>query len=680
IKTRMGDKDELLRMMAVMKANGIDVIQDIVLNHVTNAGSSFGQGGQDPAAMDDGQTNKYKNFRYTCYKTPGINEAATNYLSREGRFPKNWQNFYPNNNNVCCTNDINSPFWGPDVSYESNAFGLSSNAIYNPTQSADYMRNGMRNWLIWYKKQMGWDGVRIDAVKHFPSYATEDFLWNLQNNAVWASGGNDMFAVGEYVGNMTELDNWCTAVQDRAGTFDFSLRFALQDIITQNGAYNLGAIPSMQQQNRGRTVPFVNNHDTYRPTLAANGNITGWNTGSQIGQQIEVTDPRASVAYAIVMAVNGGPEVFFEDLFNVGYLGNRFSHDPKDTNALGTHSDIENLIWCHQNLHFKDGAYFVRWQAQDALVIERGAKALIAVNDQYTSWQNLTGVQTTFPVGTVLKDYSGANGNATVTVNGSGQVNIAIPPCDGSAAAGRRGYSIWAPVGINTNYVRPSESITQEWEMADDLGDSSPASLQQGGRLPNNSRDCRVVGRIFPDSASTILVNIYPENPNISITLEVLNAQCEVVDTLSAIGTLTYTANAAYSGWHTLRIKNTTGSQAGQKCWVKATYMAPQVVNTAVSKLKCACAQSGAGLLENSLSNVTIFPNPFTERIIIEGLNPEVAIHSVFIYNTNGALIMHFEGNHTIMQEVDASELAKGIYYVEVRTEQGCFREKLIKQ
>ena len=29
IKTRMGDKDELLRMMAVMKANGIDVIQDI---------------------------------------------------------------------------------------------------------------------------------------------------------------------------------------------------------------------------------------------------------------------------------------------------------------------------------------------------------------------------------------------------------------------------------------------------------------------------------------------------------------------------------------------------------------------------------------------------------------------------------------------------------------------------
>ena len=41
VKTKLGDKDELLRMVAVMKANGIDVIQDIVLNHITGAGSSF---------------------------------------------------------------------------------------------------------------------------------------------------------------------------------------------------------------------------------------------------------------------------------------------------------------------------------------------------------------------------------------------------------------------------------------------------------------------------------------------------------------------------------------------------------------------------------------------------------------------------------------------------------------
>ena len=39
----MGDKDQLLRMVAVLKANGVDVIQDIVLNHTDGAGSQNGR-------------------------------------------------------------------------------------------------------------------------------------------------------------------------------------------------------------------------------------------------------------------------------------------------------------------------------------------------------------------------------------------------------------------------------------------------------------------------------------------------------------------------------------------------------------------------------------------------------------------------------------------------------------
>ena len=135
LKTKLGDKDQLLRMVAVMKANGIDVIQDIVLNHITGAGSQNGSGGQDPQAIDDGSSNKYKNFRYSCFETPSTLETSSNYLSRKGRFSKNWQNFYPNNNYICCSNEINSPYWGPDISYEANSYGLSSNAIHNPNQS-----------------------------------------------------------------------------------------------------------------------------------------------------------------------------------------------------------------------------------------------------------------------------------------------------------------------------------------------------------------------------------------------------------------------------------------------------------------------------------------------------------------------------------------------------------------
>jgi hypothetical protein len=53
-------------------------------------------------------------------------------------------------------------------------------------------------------------------------------------------------------------------------------------------------------------------------------------------------------------------------------------------------------------------------------VIERGTKALIGITDNWTQWQNLTGVQTNWPDGTVLIDYSGANSNPT-TVYGGGK-------------------------------------------------------------------------------------------------------------------------------------------------------------------------------------------------------------------------------------------------------------------
>ena len=681
VKTRMGDKDELLRMVAVLKANGIEVIQDIVLNHITGAGSaSGGGGGQDVSALDDGSTNKYKNFRYSCFATSAINETATNYLGRAGRFSKNWQNFYPNNSNVCCTNDINSPFWGPDISYESNAFGLSGNASYNPSQSTDYMRSGMRNWLIWYKKQVGWDGVRIDAVKHFPSYATEDFLWNLQNNALWANGTNNMFAVGEYVGNMTELDNWANAVQNRAGTFDFSLRFALQDVITQNGNYNLGSVPSAQQTNRQRTVPFVNNHDTYRPTLNTVGNITGWNAGSQIGTQIEVVDPRASIVHAIALAVDGAPEIFFEDLFNIGYNANRFNHQPSDTVALTTHSDIENLLWCHQNLHFKEGAYLIRLQAQDALVMERSGKALIAVNDHFTIWQNVTAMQTSFADGTILKDYSGAHGNAQITVSNGGKVDFNIPPCDGTAPEGRKGYCIWAPIGQSTNYNRPAQYTTQEWEMDDDLGDSGVASLQQGGKLPTNSRTCRVVGRVFCDTASTVTINLYPTQATLPITLELLDANCEIIDTISAAGNLIFTYSVTQVGWYTVRIRNTSDNQAGQKCWVKMNYRAPQTVNTAVTKNKCACSQgSGAEIWEEGLKQWEIFPNPMDEWLQIENLSHVPQQIDYKWFDGSGKLIftnsLMTEGDLTL----DVSSFQAGIYFLEVSNDEGSQRFKLVK-
>ena len=225
-RTRFGDKDEYLRAVAVLHANGIEVIQDVVFNHLVGAGSDTGDGGEDPAAPND----KFKNFRYVSWLTPGTNQSAASYLARSGRFPKNWQNFHPNPDHNTQGDDITGGFFGPDICYFGEARGLSSNASYNPAQSANHMRDGLRAWVVWLKKQTGVDGFRLDAVKHFENWATKDFVWNLAYNAGFASGGSEMFCVGEYVGSAGELDGWVDSVNnsdgftDVVGTFDFALR------------------------------------------------------------------------------------------------------------------------------------------------------------------------------------------------------------------------------------------------------------------------------------------------------------------------------------------------------------------------------------------------------------------------------------------------------------------------
>jgi alpha-amylase len=644
--TRIGTKDELLRMVAVLHANGIEVIQDIVPNHVIGAGSDNGGGGQDPAAPTVACTDTWKNFRYTCFETPATNQSAADYFARKGRFPKNHQNFHPNPGNSCgaglCDPNADPICWqgfGPDVSYADGALGLSSNATtFNPNQSTyspynnggtgtnnGYMRKHTREWLIWYKKQMGFDGVRIDAVKHFESAASEDFLFNMQQSAGWANGTDTMLAVGEWVGGKTQLDAWTAAVMNRSGTFDFGLRAfdgsgGLYGMIYGNGNFDLGSLPGAQQNTRfidygttrvHRTVPFINNHDTYRPTFATNGNINGWNTSQELSAHVDVREPRLGAAYATIFAMDGNPQVFFEDLLNVVNTGKRFTHLPANSADLPAHQDIVNIMQAHGALGFKNGAYKVRSAetghfnvvtANDGdpatpnnsddnhLVFERSAKAIIGVTDQWNQDQE-SWVDSDFAPGTVLVDYSGGI-TTTSVVQSDKRVNIktravGYPTFTYSTSYADHGqhyhgYSIWAPQGQSLNYTSPAIPTTQEWEMEQDLGDSHCESLGQGGRTPDNSPNQRVVGKIFVKGNTNVSYIVTPGSAGNSLTFELYQLDGTLLYTISGTTVTALTGNYlnTVDQWITMKVRNTASNTLGQKCWVRLTYHAPESVNT----------------------------------------------------------------------------------------------------
>lgn len=693
LRTRVGTKDELLRMIAVMHANGMDVIQDIVLNHIDNAGSNTGDGGSDPGSSN-GDGNSYKNFRYVSFLTPASSESSSNYLARSGRWPKNWPNFHGNSAHNCTSGDWCQAYFGPDICYYEGAFGASSNATFNPDQTSNYMRNQARNWLVWFKKQTGVDGFRFDAVKHFPHWALQDFIWNLKYNAGWANGGGQMMAIGEYVGSKAQLDGWINDVrysnggsEDLVGTFDFSLRQEIKNMVSGGGAYNLSNIPGSQQSNRYRTMPFVNNHDTFRPLKDANGNYIGWDTGNELGGgHIDPFDIRLEAAYAIAFAVDGSPQVFFEDLFDIGGTGKRYSHSPTSLANLPVRDGVANIIWCHQKLNFKKGSYKVRHQANDLLIIERGynggpenSYAIIGINDNWNTWQSAT-IQTDFGPNVRLHDYSGANAS-DIWTDASGRATIWVPPVDGSNV--RRGYTIWGPAGISGGFAPTQRSTTQEWEMANDLGDNHASSLQQGGALPAASTVQRYVGKVFAEAGKSIVVNLYPDAPAHSLNVQLYNNGGSSVASQTGTGTLTLTYTPTVTGFYQIRVRNNSTSNPAQNVWVKATYTAPRVISTASYPARVVTSAEPETKETAIVSDLVVFPSPVVQQTTVQfGLSESRRIQLVVI-NASGQTVAQIAdqrfdaGLHKIVW--NAQDIPAGTYYIQLKSEQGQQIYKIVK-
>ncbi len=765
VRTRMGTKDELLRLIAVMHANGIEVIQDVVLNHIDNAGSNTGAGGQDPEVnYSMKNASGYKNFRYVSYATPLIDDSQNDVWTRNGRWPKNYPNFYPNLNNNCTTGDICSAYFGPDISYESSAYGQSSNIptsgsatiggitrpYINPAQSSNHMRDNARNWLMWFKKQTGVDGWRWDAVKHFPINVQEDLIYNTKYMLpAFAKGGEAMMNIGEWIGNKSELDAYVTNVrsgsEEHTGTFDFSLRGygpngGLYSMVMGTGSYNMQNLPGEQQDKRyynystqrvHRTCPFVNSHDTYRPYVDANGNFlkalgdgTGWDQGQELGgngKHIDPREPRLYSAYAAAFAMDGNPVVFFEDIFDIGTTSKRFTHLPDNTTDLPVRQDIVNILLAHQKLEFKNGdygvptslggaqaPYYQAGSSGDHIVFERYGRALIGVTDKYSTVANNTNDEQVWvnagdPAwrNVDLYDYSGAHGVTPSRVQADGRVLIKTAPVGHTISGARgHGYSIWAPKPANVTFstvsdiynhlatYAPSRSTqtVQEWEMADDLGDSHPKSLKQGGRLPNNSTAERIVGRIYAQSGQTVTYKVYPEVDGLSQNIALYNTSGTLISQATGVSSgaspLTGTHSPSATGWITIKIKNSTAAQAGQRVWVNVSYTAPTTVNTRTSPGNLRPAPAAAPVKADP--SFSVYPNPSAGQvnIVATGITA-TEIVTLKVTATGGQEVFTSQGTlQQLQQRFNKSfqQLNPGVYFMVATTNSFSSKFKLIRQ
>jgi alpha-amylase len=513
--TRFGTQDAFLRLIAVAHANGLEVYPDIVLDHC-------GGGSPDPASPFTGSGTIDTNIHPVGFAGPGT-----------GRWPRNWLDFHMNPAHWNGVGDWVSSNGGPDFCYQGRC---SDSGNGDPNCAA---RQNARAWFTWFVRQTGVDGFRFDDVKGFPPEVVEDLLYNAMGDR------RDFFCVGEYVtSNFADIDSWAQGTSDRSGAFDYPLRFELGNLVSTNGFYDVGHLPSVQQQDRFKTVPFVNNHD---------------NMDSQVGTYIDPDNPRTQLAYAFAITVDGSPQFFYPDLFT------NWAASPSAA-ALTTRPWMLNLLWCHQKLAFKSGAYFVRYQgSQQLLILERGARAIVAINNDGSAWHDAW-ISTAFPPNTQLHDYSGSRSD-DIWTNQDAWVQIAVPPLS---------YSVWGPAGVTGGFNPTPVRTLQQFEMDDDLGDSSAGSPGYGGKIIPGAY--RSAGSIWPVVGSSVNLFIYSDTPQ-QLDLQVLITGSPPV--LMASGTSTPTVpftasfNVAQEGFHLIQAKLSTIGAAPVRIYVKVDYIGP---------------------------------------------------------------------------------------------------------
>lgn len=231
-----------------------------------------------------------------------------------GRGGMNYNNFRPNDDNAATTfmaGDFDAPIFFYDVVQERS----STQTIYN-------------DWSYWLLDRVGFGGLRMDAIKHFPP----EFVARLLDNLA-ARGYDPGMVVGEFFdGNPGKLADWVNRVNagvnrstSAVRIFDFTLREALKNAC-DNGGYDLrnvfnSSLVDATNLTGFNAVTFVNNHDFRGP-----------------GEPVQRD---ALLAYAYILLNNqlGVPTVFYPDFF-----GTRIPNAP----AVDLGGELSELMDIHR--------------------------------------------------------------------------------------------------------------------------------------------------------------------------------------------------------------------------------------------------------------------------------------------------------------------------------------------
>lgn len=297
VATKYGTKEEYLQAVKELQKNGIEVLADVVLNHMMGADAC-----EKVKAVEVAENNRNQVLggvkeisAWTVFDFPGRNGKYSDFTWNKNHFNGvDWDDASKRKALYL----FEGKQWDGETDEEKANYDYLMGADLD-MENAE-VRAQLIKWGLWYEKTVGMDGFRLDAVKHINTSFYKKWICAMRENT-----GKELFAVAEYWhADLKRLLKYLDGVDNLFSLFDVPLHFNFYNASQQGGTFDMRYLldNTLVEHRSANAVTFVDNHDT-QPGQALCSFVQSW---------------FKPLAYAcILLRKDGLPCVFYGDYYGL---------------------------------------------------------------------------------------------------------------------------------------------------------------------------------------------------------------------------------------------------------------------------------------------------------------------------------------------------------------------------
>lgn len=269
VATKYGTASEYRRLIRAIHQAGAQALADVVLNHRITGDEME----QVPVYVEDFER---RNDDTAPVRTAGLMTRLT-FPGRRGRYSSFiWDASCFTGTDWDAKKREHGLFrivgkrWAEDVDGEHGNYDYLMGLDVDV--QSEKVRTELKSWGLWYTRNTGCDGYRLDAVKHISAGFYRDWL-----DAMRRATGRELFSVGEYWhADARVLCGYLDVIGERMNLFDVPLHFHLREA-SCNRFYDMAHLfdGTLVGCRPHVAVTFVDNHDT-QPGQALESWVSGW--------------------------------------------------------------------------------------------------------------------------------------------------------------------------------------------------------------------------------------------------------------------------------------------------------------------------------------------------------------------------------------------------------------------